>query len=186
VSSAATSSPAGEPQFLLGLPYLADNELLQAARRLGATVLVSANAFSRWDRRRTGAWNGFDLRPLRHAAGLPIALDSAGFVAAVKYRRFPWRVDDYLDLCAAWPFLWCASMDLSVEPELCSDEETVLHRISGTVRLNTACLNGAIAHGIEDRLLPVIQGWRPDHYLRCIDRMTRALDGKVAIGVGSM
>jgi hypothetical protein len=133
------SSHGTPPLLMLGLPYLANNELLAAARRLGATVLVSANAFSRWDRRGSGAaWQGSNLQPLRHAIGLPIALDSAGFVAAVKYRRFPWQVDDYLDLCTASPWLWFSSMDFCTEPEIAGDEETVLHRISGTVRLTAA------------------------------------------------
>jgi hypothetical protein len=107
-------------------------------------------------------------------------------VAAVKYRRFPWRVDEYIELCAAWPWRWFASQDMCVEPEAARDEETVLNRISATVRLNLACHREAVGRGIEDRLMPVIQGWRPDHYLRCIDRMDTLLQDRQIVGVGSM
>jgi hypothetical protein len=39
-------------------------------------------------------------------------LDNAGFVAASRYWGLAWTVDQYLDLCAAYPWRWCASMDL--------------------------------------------------------------------------
>ena len=52
----------------------------------------------------------------------------------------------------------------------------ILDRISGTVRLNVQCLNGADRRGIADRFVPVIQGWHPEHYLRCLERMPFALD----------
>src|ERR1700723_959532 len=134
--SVTTSTP-----FLLGLPYLADNVLTQTARDLDATVLLSANAFSKWRRDAIGipTWYGFNKGPLRHARGLKICLDSAGFVAAVKYRRFPWSVAQYMDLCEAAPWEWFASMDWCVEPEVAPNEELVLNRISGTIRLNYAC-----------------------------------------------
>ena len=58
-------------------------------------------------------------------------------------------------------------------------------RISGTVRLNVRCRVGAARRGIADRLMPVIQGWKAGHYLRCIDRMPFVLDAPL-VGVGSM
>ena len=61
----------------------------------------------------------------------------------------------------------------------------MLDRISGTVRLNMQCRMGADERGIADRLMPVIQGWKSEHYLRCIDRMSFALDAPL-VGVGSM
>ena len=76
-------------------------------------------------------------------------------------------------------------MDWCVEPEIAHDEEAILDRISGTVRLNIQCLNGADRRGIADRFVPVIQGWHPEHYLRCLERMPFALDFPL-VGVGSM
>ena len=176
------------PSFLLGLPYLAENELVQTARELNAPVLLSANALSKWRKDANGipTWCGFNKTPLRHAHGLKIHLDSAGFVAAAKYRRFPWTVCDYMDLCEAAPWEWFASMDWCVENQVAPNAEIVLNRVSGTVRLNTACALEAERRGIASRLMPVIQGWRPDDYLRCIDRMLPLIDGKSIIGVGSM
>ena len=187
-------------EFLLGLPYLR-GPLLATARRLGAPVLVSANAFSRWrtvpplTRTVRGRekvfpayreWEGFKPPAASLVASLPVALDSAGFVAAARYRGFPWTVDAYLDLCAAAPWRWFASMDLCVEPEIAGNEEAVLDRISGTVRLNIQCMLGAGQRGIIDRLMLVIQGWEVRHYLRCLDRLSRYVEGFKLLGVGSM
>lgn len=181
-------SDRNHARFLLGLPYLADNELVATAKALNAPVLMSANAFSKWRKDALGitVWEGFNTQALRHGADLDMCLGSAGFVAAVKYRRFPWTVDDYLDLCAAHPWRWFASSDWCVEPEAARDEETILNRISGTVRLNTACHRGALDRGIADRLMPVIQGWAPSHYRRCLDRMSTLVAGRSLIGIGSM
>lgn len=175
------------PTFLLGLPALREGALWAMARTLGAPVLVSANALSQWaiDAEGYRIWTGFNVRVLNLVHSHPVALDSAGFVAARRYRGFPWETDEYLDLAAAAPWIWWASQDWCVEPEIARDEDAVLDRISGTVRLNTACLNGANRRGIAHNFVPVIQGWRPEHYLRCIDRMPFVRDCPL-VGIGSM
>ena len=106
-------------------------------------------------------------------------------MAASRYNGFPWTVDDYLNLAASAPWLWWASMDWCVEPDIAHDEDAILDRISGTVRLNIQCHNGADRRGIIDRFVPVIQGWHPDHYLRCLERMPFARDFPL-VGIGSM
>jgi hypothetical protein len=173
--------------FILGLPYLRDGALWRAARRLGAPVLVSANALSHRPRDELGIamWRRFDYRNLHLVREHPVHLDSAGFVAAVLYRGFDFTVDAYMNLCAAAPWRWFASMDMCVEPEIARDEEAILDRISGTVRLNRECLIRADDRGIAHRLLPVIQGYRAEHYLRCIDRMPWLPEFPL-IGIGSM
>jgi hypothetical protein len=174
-------------EFILGLPYLRDGHLWRAARRLRAPVLISVNALSLRPRDAIGlrTWRGFDQRNLRLVHEHPVHLDSAGFVAAMLYNGFEFTVDAYLDLCAAAPWRWFASMDMCVEPEIARDEETVRDRIAGTVRLNRECLLRADDRGIAHRLLPVIQGYRVEHYLRCIDRMPFLSEFRL-IGIGSM
>lgn len=175
------------PEFLLGLPHLADGPLLAAARRLGTPVLLSANAFSIWRPDRIGVrdWVGFDHRSLRRLAGLDAALDSAGFVAMARYGFYPWTVTAYMDLAAAAPWRWFSAMDLCVEPEIARDDAEILDRIAGTVRFYIRCLREAEERGIADRLAPVVQGWRPDHYLRCLDRLPGVGHAPV-LGVGSV
>jgi hypothetical protein len=174
-------------EFILGLPYLRDGDLWRAARRLGAPVLISANALSLRPRDRMGlsTWRAFHHRNLRLVHEHPVHLDSAGFVASMLYNGFDFMVDAYIDLCAAAPWRWFASMDMCVEPEIARDEEAVRDRIAGTVRLNRECLLRADDRGIAHRLMPVIQGYRVEHYLRCIDRMPFLSEFRV-IGVGSM
>ena len=174
-------------EFLLGLPTLADNVLWQAAAKLDAPVLVSANALSTWRHDASGLrrWCGFNRRNLHLVWQRPVALDSAGFVATVRYNGLPWSVQQYMDLCATAPWSWFASADLCVEPEVAADRDTVLDRISGTVRLNRECLTEARRRGIADRFVPVIQGRHPTDYLRCIERMFD-LTPFPLVGVGSM
>ena len=73
-------------EFLLGLPTLADNALWQAAAKLDAPVLVSANALSTWRHDASGLrrWCGFNRCNLHLVWQRPVALDSAGFVATVR------------------------------------------------------------------------------------------------------
>lgn len=65
------------------------------------------------------------------------------------------------------------------------DNDAVLDRISGTVRLNMLCRRGGERWAIADRFVPVIQGWHPYHYLRCTERMPWVLDYPL-VGIGSM
>ena len=150
-------------------------------------MLLSANAFSIWRPDRAGIrdWVGFDHRPLRRLAGLDAALDSAGFVAMARYGFYPWTVAAYIELAAAAPWRWFSAMDLCVEPEIARDDAEVLDRIAGTVRLYVRCLHAAEEQGIADRLAPVVQGWRPDHYLRCLDRLP-GIEHAPVLGVGSV
>ncbi len=84
-------------RFLLGLPILTDYALWRRARQLGATALISANAFSRWTTYTTGLrqWIGFEGRNLRLVHEHPVCLDSGGFVAA----RSPRGRRDRLERC---------------------------------------------------------------------------------------
>jgi hypothetical protein len=174
-------------QFLLGLPALRPGALWSRAATLNTPVLLSANALSRWTTDAIGLrhWNGFDRRHLGLVKNRPVALDSGGFIAARLYRGYPWSTEDYLDLAASATFLWWAAQDWCVEPEIAHDESAVLDRISGTLRLNTVCLNGALRRGIADRFVPVLQGWHPHHYLRCLDRMPWVRENEL-VGIGSM
>ena len=174
-------------KFLLGLPHVMRGPLIDAARALNAPVLISANALSIWkkDASDIPVWQGFSTRNLHHLDGLEAYLDSVGFVAASRYRGFAWTVDQYLDLGSAYPWRWFASMDLCVEPEIARNRDLVLDRISGTVDLNRACIRGARERGILNRLMPVLQGWMPEDYVRCLERMPD-LSGFPIVGVGSM
>jgi hypothetical protein len=173
-------------EIILGLPHLRKGPLIETARKLGAPVLLSSNAFSRFESKDGERnWIGWDLRSLKNAAGLELVLDSAGFVAMARYRGFPWTAERYvLDLAAQYPFRWFSSMDLCVEPEVAPDRAKVLDRVAGTINLNKLCARLAVDAGIFERLMPVIQGWLPDDYLRCLDGCP--VENATLIGVGSM
>jgi len=169
----------------IGLP-LAGGHLAAAARRLGAPVLISANALSRpWPRKHRGEhrWPGF-RQPSAALAGLDVALDSAGFVAMSRYRGYPWPVDAYVRLAGAHPWSWWAAMDLCCEPEIARDRDEVQLRIAGTCRLLSACRRAAGDLGVTPPT-PVLQGWLACDFVRCADRLP-LLDWPDLVGLGSM
>jgi len=193
-------------EVVLGLPYLSGGPLTSTARRLGATVLISASAFSRhrdegpvperWispaDRggrgRRMREWSGWNIGQMRHAHGLAgVDLDSAGFVAMALNNGFEWTPEQYVSgLCAAYPWRRFSSMDMCVEQEVARDRAAVRERIAKTVALNRECRIVANDLGLDDRLMPVIQGATADDYLRCFDAMSGSIPEGTVIGVGSM
>jgi hypothetical protein len=81
-------------KFLLGLPHVMRGPLIDAADPECA-VLISANALSirKKDASDIPVWHGFRTSNLKHLNGLEAYLDSAGFVAASRYRGFAWTVD---------------------------------------------------------------------------------------------
>jgi hypothetical protein len=137
-------------QVRIGLPK-SFRRFSEAACRLGAPVLVSANALRRGDGR------GFRTPPAGLFSGVPVALDSAGFVALNRYGGFPWTVPEYVALAASYPWDWWARMDLCCEPEVARDRGEVRRRIAGTVRLLGECRVEAVRQGIAPPM-PVLQG----------------------------
>jgi hypothetical protein len=182
-----TAAAAPAKKFLLGLPYVAEGPLLQTARALQAPVLLSANAFSLWNvRGGLREWTSFRTKHLRLLDGLEASLDSAGYVAMVRYGGFEWSTNAYLDLCAAYPWRHFSQLDFCCEEAVAGDRETVLDRISMTVRGYFDCRRAAQDRGISDRLMPVLQGRTPDDYARCLDRMSTCIDDSTLIGIGSV
>lgn len=174
--------------IIVGLPHLNEGPILQRARALDRTALISANALSRWSEKRGWReWAGWRLGQLHNAKGLPdLCLDSAGFVAAARYGGFPWSLADYVSLAAAYPFHWWASADYCVEAEIARDRDEVIDRLSRTIRANRDCRVLGEDAGIADRLMPVIQGRWPCDYERCIDVLWGSIRPGALIGVGSM
>lgn len=174
--------------IMVGLPHLAGGALLERARLLEVPVLISANGLSRW-RKRNGwrEWNGWAFAQLANARCLPrLSLDSAGFSAMITYGGYPWTIDDYVTLAAAFPFSWWASLDYCVEPEVASDRQEVLDRLSRTIRANRDCHRRACDLNIDKTFLPVIQGRNPLDYERCTDALDTIIGQAGLIGVGSM
>tara|TARA_R110000868_G_scaffold402710_2_gene679248 strand:+ start:27984 stop:28970 length:987 start_codon:yes stop_codon:yes gene_type:complete len=175
-------------EIMVGLPHLREGPILNRARAMQVPTLISANALSRWNRRKGWPeWHGWRLDLLKNADGLPsLSLDSAGFVALSHYRGYPWATEQYLDLAANYPFRWFASMDYCVEPEIAPDREEVRDRISRTIRVNRDCWRGAHDRGIAHRFMPVVQGRVAGDYENCIKALGDIIDAVPLIGIGSM
>lgn len=175
-------------EIIVGLPHINRGPILTRVSELRAPALISANCLSMWSRRIGWPdWGGWRLEKLDNARGLhSLCLDSAGFVASALYGGFPWSVGKYVELAAAFPFRWWASIDYCTEPEIAGDRDEVLDRISRTVRANLDCQRAGSEAGIDGNFLPVIQGRAPADYERCLDGISACIKRGRPIGVGSM
>lgn len=175
-------------EIRLGLP-LVGGALPQAARDLGAPILVSANAFVK--RNRAGQMVGFRSN-VPDLLGLDLAIDSAGFTAWSTYGRYPWTPAAYVlglvaKLYAAGHHIaWWASMDACCEPEIAGSHIAVRMRQAETTRVLAECVELAEHAGIPEPL-PVVQGWHVDDYVRHARDLEPYLLGPAPLlGVGSM
>jgi len=173
-------------QVRVGVP-LTGGQLVAAARERGYPVLFSANAFARTYPRgheREGYFKAFRLPDAVQFAGLDAALDSAGFVAAVRYGDYRWTVDDYLDLVQAHPWAFWAAMDYCVEPQIAGDRPLRLLRMAATANMLGRCRAEARNRGVKAPM-PVIQGWTPAEYITCAQWLP-ITDWPELVGVGSV
>lgn len=144
------------------------------ARALGASMLVSANAFARNGRMRFHRTDPF--------GDADVALDSAGFVAMMRYGGYPWSTADYVRLASARPWAWWAARDYCCEPQIAADAAEVARRIALTVASLGECRDEGARAGIAPPM-PVLQGWNPADYLRCAEAMGSL---PMLVGVGSV
>ena len=172
----------------VGLPA-STGALVTAAEKIGAPVLISANSL--WE----PAQNAFRQPGLR-LDGVDAALDSAGFVAMRRYGGYPWSVQQYVEMAGLYSWAWWAQQDLCCEPEIARDDAEVLRRVAGTADLlhqNLLWVMSLQARGafwITDPM-PVLQGWKPDHYRRSLEGARRVLyvlgrEWPKLVGVGSV
>ncbi|PTT78681.1 hypothetical protein DBR42_22940 [Pelomonas sp. HMWF004] len=182
----AAASPAGGPLVRVGIP-LTGGSLVAAARERGYPVLFSANAFAKVygkTHERAGDFRGFSFPDLAQFDGLNAALDSAGFVAAVKYGDYRWTVSEYYDLVASYPWAFHAAMDYCCEPEIAGDRPLRLLRMAGTAQLLAQCREEARSRGLP-MPMPVIQGYRPDEYAMCAEWLP-VDEWPELVGIGSV
>jgi hypothetical protein len=175
-------------EIVVGLPHLNNGPILARAKLMQQPMLISANCLSKW-RTRGGwrSWEGWRHAHLDHAAGLrSLDLDSAGYVLASRYGGFPWSIAEYMALAASYPFRRIAAADYCCEAQIAGDREEVLDRISRTVATNRECRERAADLGIIERLMPVLQGRKPEDYGRCAEALHLSMLPGTVVGVGSM
>ncbi len=177
----------------------------------GYPVMVSASAF--WNQK----LNKFRIPEASDLYELDFALDSAGFVAMMNLKNkgpqpgigkvFPWSYSDYVELASLVGASWWSQPDLCCEPEIASSQAEIDYRIDatatlleGTLRvvyawqneLAKTCSAETVANLIKPPV-PIIQGWRVDHYRRSLDLLMQVwsrwqpwLALPALIGVGSV
>lgn len=144
------------------------------ANEIDAPVLVSANAFWRKGCFISSIPEAFD--------GLDIALDSAGFVAMHLYWGYRWTLGDYVDFAGLMRPTWWAAPDYCCEPEIARDRKEVLERVHRTAFKLDWARQVAVDRGVQAPM-PVLQGWFPEDYLRCVDIIPELPS---LVGVGSV
>lgn len=189
--------PAIEPQSIVvraGVPQ-PYGQLITAAHEAGIPVLFSANAFAKPDKlpshigvmplHPSQRFRGFNLSAARQMpADLDAALDSAGFVAANRYGGYRWTVAQYYDLVQARNWSWHAAMDFCMEPQVAGSQLVRRIRLNATVQGYVECANEARRRGIS-MPMPVLQGWMPQDYQRCIDLLP-IQEWPSLVGLGSV
>lgn len=154
--------------------------VMEAAARLGAPVMLSANSIWNDARQRfRQSWRKVA------AAGLRIHLDSGGFVAMAKYGRYRFSVEDYAQLAAEMRPEWWAQMDLCCEPEIAANAGEVSRRIDETAANLRACRSAAIDAGAAAPLI-VLQGWKPADYTSGPAFDDPSFEWPEIVGVGSV
>lgn len=194
----------------VGIPH-PGGRLASHAFNNGYAAMVSANAF--WNQK-TGELRFPDITPLMD---IDFALDSAGFTAMLNWSKkgtqagmagiYPWSYSQYLAFANTCGSSWYAAPDACVEPQIAASEEEVDYRIRVTATLLEGCLR--ILYAWQNELVksvsvetamnlarppvPVLQGWRADHYMRSLellhavwDRWQPWLAPPALIGIGSV
>lgn len=149
--------------------------VLNAARELGAPILVSANSL--WDNKRQ-KFGGFESYRSHD-----VALDSGGFVAMKKYGGYRWTVEAYVALAKALKPSWWAQMDFCCEPEIAASHSEIVARIDRTANHLVACREAAEASGTPQPM-PVLQGWNAEDY--CNGPIFETGNWPDLVGVGSV
>lgn len=184
------------PNLRVGLPYLAQNVILDEIQRRGQPALLSAGAFFR------PSENGFRSVP-REAWDLDVALDSGGFVAMALHGGFRWDISEYVEwvLTSApdvlgLPWAWWAQMDYCCEAEIAPDRAEVRRRMERTIQSYADTCEevdwwrGEGLHPIEAPYpMPVLQGRRPADYLWSVGALAAVCPGGTLpdlVGVGSV
>src|SRR5258708_2689092 len=144
------------------------------AATLGSPILVSANALRRNNRFYHPAPDLF--------GGADVALDSAGFVAMLRYGGYPWTQAEYVALAGSHPWAWWAAMDFCCEPQIANDQNEVTRRVLETAMMLERNRDEADIQGVKPPM-PVLQGWRPADYLLCAQMMG---DLPHLVGLGSV
>jgi len=169
----------------VGLPA-STGSLPIAAEALDQPCLISANSL--WcPKRREFRTPGLAINDL------DVALDSAGFVAMVRYGGYRWTPEQYVELAGSYSWAWWASMDFCCEPQVAGNRAVVAERIERTALYLFACRciayrwRTAGAFWLADPM-PVLQGWTPDDYESSIEQTDAALGGEwpALVGVGSV
>lgn len=170
------------------------DEYVETTAKNHIPVMVSANNLmgSKARRRRMVEASRGEYVPISEKStgkpvpALDIALDSGGFVAAIS-GGFRFTQDEYLDLVEELAPTWYAAMDYCCEPEIAADGAKVAERIRMTIESLESMLENCRERGME-LPMPVAQGWKPEDYLGCLERIERLFpEGFPArLGIGSV
>jgi len=102
-------------------------------------------------------------------------LDSGGFTLLSKWHKYPFTIEQYMNLLKKLKPNLAATMDYPCEPtlEITKSESKlqipVKERINKTIENNDIMLNNYYLNGTK--IIPVIQGWKLNDYYFCIDEM---------------
>ena len=119
----------------------------------------------------------------------PVAIDSGGFTALSKTGEWPITVEQYIGelepFDAEIGIEWAAPMDWMCEPGIRAKTGLSIEEHQRRTILNFEQLRYALG----DLVIPVLQGWHPDDYMRhwnMYERFSISLDNEPLVGIGSI
>ncbi len=168
----------------VGLPYLpsaAAHPYLMVVRDLKARCLISVNSLYRPGR-------GFARAPITAWTYAP-AIDSAGFVATIRYGGYRWSVEEYVDAIVKnfdnplmpHPWSWWSAMDFCCEPEIAANRAEVARRMQATLDHYAETMAHLTAWRREGETdtpdpLPILQGRTPADYVTMARDLAAVID----------
>ncbi len=129
--------------------------------------------------------------PFKNMAKLKWSLDSGGFSEIAKHGRWTHTPEQYVEAIEQYKeqlgnLVWAAQMDWMCEPHMIAKSGlSIDHHQQLTVE--NYCILRDLAPHLP--IIPVIQGWELDDYIRCIDLFASAgvdLRRNARVGVGSV
>lgn len=123
------------------------------------------------------------------------ALDCGGYVAARKWKRYPFSIPQYLAWVAQFPALeWFAAFDYCCEPAIATDDYAICLRQENTTRALEQFISA-----LDDwrwcipaaALIPTVQGWHVQDYERHAIELKPMIDAlkhqpHFRVGIGTL
>jgi len=147
--------------------------------RLVLRELKEPNVFISYATRSNKPWHGIEN----------LAIDSGGYEIMKKEGEYKTSNEEYLSFVETYNPDVFVLRDYYCEPEILENHgRSVIDHLEMTTEKHKEMIELLPSYTINSEVMPVIQGWKPEQYLKHIDMMSDAnvLDWSDYVGIGSL